>query len=176
MEVIKNTFDPEAHKLALQSFNERLRVCGYNTPERITRVVIDPLSVARIDEIVQIIDSDFESFVLGNLITVQVILSALALKVYSDHQAAFEVIGGVLTSKGYRSKKNALEGFTVTQQLTLTSSSLKKMEGYVHEFKVWKESATARGNSPAGRNSGAEVYGYPIDLFGGDASSYWNID
>jgi hypothetical protein len=176
MKIIKNTFDPEVHERALQSFNVRLKECGYNTPEKITRVIIDPLSIARIDEAVLIKDKDFEAFILGNLMTVQVLLNALVLKVYSDQQDVLEVKGGVLTPKGYRSQKSAVEQFIVNQQLALTASSLEKMEGYVHEFKVWKESATTRRNSQISRNSGGKVYGYPTDLFGGDASSYWNID
>ena len=176
MKVIRNTFDPEAHEQALQSFNLRLKALGYNTPDHIAKVVIDPNSIAGVDELFQIQHDEKPNTIVGNILLIVVAIDKTILKVYFQEGDPIDVPVGNPTKKGYRSKYRDFERFAVNEQLALCTKALGEMEKFVHAFKKWDPQNVVPSKPLSSQRRKGDVYGYPSDLFGGDPSSYWNID
>lgn len=176
MEVIKNTFDPEAHEQALQSFKQRLKKCGYHMPGDIEKVVIDPNSIAGMQELLHIQKDGNPKVIIGNVLLIVVAIDITTLNIYFEEGETIKVPVGNPTKKGYRSKQRDFERFAVNEQLALYTKALNEMEKFVHHFQEWETERRAPRKASSDRANRANVYGYPLDFFGGDASSYWNID
>lgn len=176
MKVIKNTFDPEAHDKALDSFKQRLKMCGYPTSGNIDKVVVDPHSIAGMLYLFHIEKDEQPNVITGNVLVIAVAIDMATIKVYFKEGEQIELPVGVPTKKGYRSKQRDIERFAVNEQLALCTKALGEMEKFVHAFKKWNPQNVVPSKPLSSQRRKGDVYGYPSDLFGGDPSSYWNID
>lgn len=138
MQIIKDNFNEEKHKQALNEFQERLEDCGYEVYGQITKVVIDPISIAGITALAHVEHKEKKDVFIGNYLRIVVAIDKTVLRVYDLDNNQIEVIASWPTKKGFRSKMRDFEEFYVDQNLALSTKSLHEIKKYVSKFNVWK--------------------------------------
>lgn len=185
MKIIVDNFDKEKHQLALDKFQHRLEKYEYQFSSKLSRVAIEPLSINGINDLIHIRHKKEKNTIIGSYLRIAVAIDKTSLKVYDQNNICIDVLVGISTKKGYRSKLRRFEEFIVNQNLCLSTKSLNKMESFVYKFKRFEEDFSRKFNKPNEDSQlSYEKYGgaYGFDdtaidnAFEGDPENYWNID